>query len=182
MEPYSIQNSAHADIIQAVQSAALTAVDPGAAVRRHVQVRGDLLSIGGQDYDLASVERVWVVGGGKAATAMAAALHELLGSRLHDGLVVTKYDHADPTLDTGPVRVVEAGHPLPDDAGVQGTARLADLLGSATERDLVLAVISGGGSALLTLPSTGLDLADLQGTTDLLLRAGATIVVGRFQR
>lgn len=176
MEPYSIQNSAHRDTILAVQRAALAAVDPGAAVRRHVRYGDDLLSIGGRDYDLAGVERIWVVGGGKAATAMVAALHQILGSRLDGGMVVTKYDHVDPGLDTGPVDVVEAGHPLPDDAGVQGTGRMADLLASATERDLVLAVLSGGGSALLTLPSAGLDLADLQQTTELLLRAGATIV------
>ena len=176
MEPYSIRNSAHGDTIQAIQQAALAAVDPGAAVRRHLRYRDDLLSIGGQDYDLSGIERVWVVGGGKAATAMVVVLYEILGSRLHGGLLVTKYDHVDPTLDTGPVGIVEAGHPLPDRAGVEGTARLADLLASATERDLVLALISGGGSALLTLPSAGLDLADLQGTTDLLLRAGATIV------
>jgi glycerate 2-kinase len=176
MEPYSIQNSAHGDTIKALQRAALAAVDPGAAVRRHVQYRDGLLSIGGCDYDLAGVERIWVVGGGKAATAMVAALHQILGSRLDGGLVVTKYDHVDPGLDTGPVDVVEAGHPLPDNAGVQGTGRMADLLASATERHLVLAVLSGGGSALLTLPSAGLDLADLQETTSLLLRAGATIV------
>ena len=176
MEPYSIQTSAHGDTILAVQRAALAAVDPGAAVRRHLQYRDDLLTIGGRDYDLAGVERIWVVGGGKAATAMVAALHQILGSRLDGGLVVTKYDHVDPSLDTGPVEIVEAGHPLPDDSGVQSTGRMAELLASATERDLVLAVISGGGSALLTLPSADLDLADLQETTDLLLRAGATIV------
>jgi hydroxypyruvate reductase len=134
------------------------------------------LTIGGREYDLAGLERIWVVGGGKAATAMVAALNQILGYRLGGGVVVTKYDHADPGLDIGPVEVVEAGHPLPDDSGVQGTKRMADLLASATERDLVLVVLSGGGSALLTLPSAGLDLADLQETTDLLLRAGATIV------
>ena len=176
MEPYSLRQSAHGDVIQAVQGAALAAVDPGMAIRRHVRYRDDLLSIGGQDYDLAGIERIWVAGGGKAATAMVAALYEILGSRLHGGLVVTKYDHADPALDTGPVDVVEAGHPLPDAAGVEGATRMAALLASTTERDLVLAVISGGGSALLTLPSPGLELADLQATTGLLLRAGATIV------
>jgi hydroxypyruvate reductase len=176
MEPYSIQNSAHGDAVRAVQQAALAAVDPGAAVHRHVEYRDDLLTIGGREYDLADLEQVWVVGGGKAATAMVAALNQILGYRLGGGVVVTKYDHADPGLDTGPVEVVEAGHPLPDDSGVQGTKRMADLLASATERDLVLVVLSGGGSALLTLPSAGLDLADLQETTDLLLRAGATIV------
>jgi hydroxypyruvate reductase len=176
MEPYSIQSSAHRDTILAVQQAALAAVDPVAAVHRHIQVRDSLLSIGGRDYDLAGVERIWVVGGGKAATAMVAALHQILKTRLTGGLVVTKYGHVDPGLDTGPVEVVEAGHPLPDNAGVQGTGRMADLLVSATQRDLVLAVISGGGSALLTLPAAGLNLADLQETTNLLLRSGATIV------
>ena len=176
MEPYSLRQSAHGHIVQAVQGAALAAVDPGVAVRRHVRYRDDLLSIGGQDYDLAGIERIWVAGGGKAAAAMVAALYEILGSRLHGGLVVTKYDHADPALDTGPVGIVEAGHPLPDAAGVEGATRMAALLASATERDLVLAIISGGGSALLTLPSPGLELADLQETTGLLLRAGATIV------
>jgi hydroxypyruvate reductase len=163
-------------MILAVQRAALEAVEPGAAVRRHVQRQGDSLSVGGQTYDLAAVERVWVVGGGKAATAMVAALNASLGDRLAGGLVVTKYDHIDTSLDTGPVEVVEAGHPLPDESGVTGTQRMADLLASVSGRDLVLAVLSGGGSALLTLPATGLTLTDMQATTDLLLRCGATIV------
>jgi hydroxypyruvate reductase len=106
---------------------------------------------------------------------MTAALYAAFGQRLSGGLVVTKYGHIDPSLDTGPVEVFEAGHPLPDEAGVRGTRRLAELLASATERDLVLAVISGGGSALLTLPAPELGLSDLQETTDLLLRSGATI-------
>jgi glycerate 2-kinase len=172
----SIQESSHRDIILAVQRAALAAVEPGAAVRSYVQCQGDRLHVGERIYDLAAVEHIWVVGGGKAGTAMAAALYTILGTRLSGGLVVTKYGHIDPRLDTGPVQVVEAGHPLPDKAGVDGARRLADLLAAVTGRDLVLAVISGGGSALLTLPAEGLALADLQGTTDLLLRCGATIV------
>jgi glycerate 2-kinase len=176
MTPYSIQNSPHRETIQAVQAAALAAVDPGDAVRRHVRREGEWLVVAGQTYDLAAFDRVWVVGGGKAATAMAAALYDLLGARLSGGLVVTKYGHTDPVLDTGPVEVVEAGHPLPDAAGVVGARRIAALLAGATERSLVLAPISGGGSALLTLPAEGLSLADLQATTDLLLRCGATIV------
>jgi hydroxypyruvate reductase len=176
MESYSVQNSAYRETILAVQRAALAAVEPGAAVRRHVQRRGDELEIAGRTYDLAAVERIWVVGGGKASTAMVAALHGILGDRLAGGLVVTKYDHVDPGLNTGPVAVVEAGHPLPDEAGVSGSGRMAELLSGTTERDLVLAVISGGGSALMTLPAEGLTLADMQATTDLILRCGATIV------
>jgi glycerate 2-kinase len=178
--PDSILKSSHADVILAVQRAALAAVDPGGAVRRQVRRQGDLLTIAGRNYDLAATGRIWVVGGGKAAASMTATLHTVLGDRLAGGLVVTKYGHATPSLagggDTGPVEVVEAGHPLPDEAGVAGTRRMADLLALATGCDLVLAVISGGGSALLTLPAEGLSLADVQRTTDLLLRSGATIV------
>jgi hydroxypyruvate reductase len=163
-------------MILAVQQAALAAVDPGAAMRRYVQLCDNQLTVAGNTYDLATVERIWIVGGGKAATAMVAALYAILGERLTGGLVLTKYGHADPSLDTGPVEIVEAGHPLPDEAGVRGTRRLSDLLTRTTGQDLVLAVISGGGSALLTLPAGGLTLSDLRETTDLLLRAGATIV------
>ncbi len=176
MEPHSIRNAPGGAGIQAVQRAALAAVEPGAAVRRHLECRGDLLCIGGRTYDLSAVGRIWVVGGGKAATAMSAALFGLLGNRLSGGLVVTKYGYLDPRLDTGPVQVVEAGHPVPDEAGVEGARRMVDFMGGVSERDLVLAVISGGGSALLTLPAEGLTLSDLQRTTELLLRSGATIV------
>jgi glycerate 2-kinase len=174
--PHSIHESALKTTILAVQQAALAAVEPGAAVQRHVQRQGDLLTMAGHSYDLATVQRVWVVGGGKAATAMAAALNGILGERLTGGLVITKYGHANPNLDTGRVEVVEAGHPLPDEAGVNGARRMANLLAGTIEDDLVLAVISGGGSALMTLPAEGLTLDDLQDTTDLLLRCGATIV------
>jgi glycerate 2-kinase len=163
-------------VILSVQQAALDAVEPGAAVRHHVRLRGDQLLIAGHAYNLAACEQVWVGGGGKAATAMAAALYGVLGERLAGGLAVTKYGHVPPGLCTGPVEIVEAGHPLPDEAGVAATRRLAGLLHNATARDLVLAIISGGGSALLTLPAAGLTLNDLQQTTNLLLRCGATIV------
>jgi glycerate 2-kinase len=176
MSTYSIQSSPYADAILAVQQAALEAVEPGAAVRRHVRIEGDRLAVAGRTYSLAACDRVWVAGGGKAATPMAEALYRLVGDRLAGGLAVTKYGHRAQGLDTGPVEIVEAGHPLPDEAGVSGTGRLAGLLREATEHDLVLAIISGGSSALLTLPAPGLTLDDVQRTTDLLLRCGATIV------
>ena len=176
MIPHSIQNALDGDGIQAVQRAAMAAVEPGAAVRRHLHCESDQLRIGERTYDLAHVERIWVVGGGKAATAMSAALFGMLGDRLSGGLVITKYGHVDPRWDTGPVQVVEAGHPIPDEAGVDGARRMADLLGKVSGGDLVLTIVSGGGSALLTLPAEGVTLSDLQRTTDLLLRSGANIV------
>jgi len=176
VDAYSVRSALRPEAILAVQRAALAAVEPGAAVRRHVRRRGDELRVGGQTYNLSQFERVWVVGGGKAAVPMAAALRGILGDRLDGGLLVTKYGHVDPGLDTGPIEVVEAGHPVPDEAGREGTRRLADLLTRAGSRDLVLAVLSGGGSALLSLPASSLKLDDVQETTEFLLRAGATIV------
>jgi glycerate 2-kinase len=175
VDSVTLRNSPQGEAIVQVARAALAAVEPGAAVRRHVQRRGSRLTIGGQAYELDAVDRIWVAGGGKAATAMAGALASLLGRRLAGGLVVTRYGHADPGIDTGPIEVVEAGHPLPDGAGMAATQRLAGLLRQATARDLVLVLLSGGASALLTLPAEGVSLEDLVETTELLLRSGATI-------
>ena len=173
---HSIYNSPYRAAIQAAQEAALAAVEPGAAVGRCVRLAGECLIVADRRYELADVERIWVVGAGKAATAMVAELRTILGPRIAGGLAVTKYGHVDPRLDCGPVTMVEAGHPLPDPMGVEGTRRLAGLLAGTTARDLVLTVLPGGSSALLTLPAPSLTLADLQATTDLLLRSGATIV------
>jgi glycerate 2-kinase len=176
METKSIRQTHHRDAILAVLRASLAAVDPEFVVRQHVQRDDQRLQVGDRDYDLGEVGKVWVVGGGKAAVPMAAALWDILGGRIAGGVVVTKYGHVDPDLDAGPVEVMEAGHPVPDENCVAGARRMAGLLQRVEEHDLVLAVISGGGSALLTLPAGDLTLNDLQATTQLLLRSGATIV------
>ena len=105
---------------------------------------------------------------------MADAVCEVLGDQLNDGVIITKYGHIDRSLPDR-VRVREAGHPVPDQNSIDATRELAALLRSATPRDLIIAVISGGGSALMTLPADNVSLADMQATTQLLLRAGATI-------
>ena len=163
----------HAAAIE-LQKVALAAVEPAAAVRRHVRREGDVLVVVGRLYDLGDYARVFVVGGGKAAVSMAAAIAEILGERLAEGVVVTKHEHARGRSIPG-IQVIEAGHPVPDQSSVRGARAVADLVARATERDLVVCLISGGGSALLTLPVPGLTLAELQSLTDALLRCGATI-------
>jgi len=163
-----------------LQQAALAAVEPAAAVRRHIRREGDALVVAGRGYDLSDYERVFVVGGGKAAVPMATAIADILGERLTESIVVTKYGHAAPPLipPTGgrtSIQILEAGHPMPDENSIRGAQAIADCAARATERDLVLCLISGGGSALLTLPVPGLGLAGLQALTDALLRSGATI-------
>jgi glycerate 2-kinase len=158
-----------------LQRAALAAVEPGAAVRQHLCRQGDLVHVGDRSYNLGEYEHVYVVGGGKAAVPMAAAVVDVLGDRLTSGIVVTKVGHAGSGPPLPGLRVLEAGHPVPDRNSVRGAQAIADLARQATGRDLIICLISGGGSALLTLPVEGLDLDDLQELTDALLRSGATI-------
>jgi glycerate 2-kinase len=159
-----------------ILQAALDAVKPQEAVRRHLRREGSRLHVGEQVYDLDFYRRVLVIGGGKAGAPMAAALNDILGERIAGGLVIVRRGH---TLageqPTGAIEIVEAGHPVPDEAGVRGAGRMVALLDGLDERSLVLCVISGGGSALMTLPAPGISLADLQKLTGLLLRCGATI-------
>jgi glycerate 2-kinase len=158
--------------VLAVLGAALDAVEPGAAVREAVHRDGQTLRVGSTVLDLREVERIIVVGAGKAGASMAAALEEILGERLSAGLVVVKYGYRVPT---GKVLVREAGHPLPDENGVAATREMLGLTAGLSARDLVVCLISGGGSALMTLPIEGVSLDDLVGLTELLLASGATI-------
>lgn len=158
--------------IVTVLEAALEAVDPYAAVRHYVRRDGNTLWVDRCEYDLAEIDRVLLVGAGKAGAPMAQAVEDVLGDALSAGCVTVKDGYALPTRC---VRLTEASHPIPNEAGVAGAKEIADLLDSAGERDLVLCVISGGGSALMTLPVEGVTLDDLQVLTGSLLRAGATI-------
>ncbi len=115
--------------------------------------------------------RILVIGAGKASAAMARAVEEHYGPPLQ-GLVVTRYGHAVPCRE---IEIVEAAHPVPDENGRAAAARMLDLVAGLTPDDLVLCLISGGGSALLTLPAPGIELADMQALTTALLKSGATI-------
>jgi len=157
-----------------LQQAALRAVDPAEAVYKHLSRIGPQLLIDTHAYDLRGFERVFVVGAGKAALPMTEAVCEVLRDQLTAGVIITKYGHTDRPL-PDQLRVYEAGHPVPDHNSIDATRQLAALLRSAMPRDLVIVVLSGGGSALMTLPADGISLADVQTTTQLLLRAGATI-------
>lgn len=158
-----------------IRQAALAAVDPAEAVRRALRLEQGRLQVGQACWDLDSVERVLLVAAGKAAVSMARAAAEVLGERLAQGVVVTKYGHAKEDRLPAAVQVLEAGHPVPDAAGLAGARAVVGLLDGVTDRDRVLVLLSGGASALLPLPAGSLSLDDLQSVTGLLLRAGADI-------
>ncbi|MBM3337676.1 MAG: DUF4147 domain-containing protein, partial [Betaproteobacteria bacterium] len=117
--------------------------------------------------------RTLVVGAGKAAASMARAVEQVwpAGAPL-EGLVVTRYAHGMPTERT---RVLEAGHPVPDGAGEQAAAEILALTAGLTADDLLIALVSGGGSSLLSLPVESVPMADLKAVTNSLLRSGAPI-------
>ncbi len=155
-----------------VLKVALEAVDPANAVEQQVKLEGQRLRIGERTHDLDRFRNIYVVGGGKASSPMAKAVEGILGDRLTAGVINVKYGY---TMDTDRIELNEAGHPIPDDNGVKGVRKIVELLNEAGEDDLVICLISGGGSALMPLPSEGISLADMKKVTDLLLKCGATI-------
>lgn len=155
-----------------VMGAALEAVDPAEAIRRHVRREGERLHVNDHVYNLDDYDSIYVVGAGKAGSVMAQAIEDRLGDRLTRGVVVVKRGYTAPTRK---IIIHEGGHPLPDPAGLVGTRRITDLLANTTERDLVIALISGGGSALMVMPVQGIQLRDLQALNGQLLASGATI-------
>ncbi len=150
--------------------AALRAADPRLAIQRVLRREGTTLYLNDAPLFDTTQGRVFVVGTGKAGARMAQAVEDLVD--VFAGAVVVKYDHLVPTRI---VKIYEAGHPLPDANGERGTRALVELLREVTEKDLVLCVVSGGGSALMEWLAEGLTLDDLRALTNELLRCGATI-------
>jgi len=156
----------------AIWRAALAAGDVAPLIRRHLRVDGRILKAGPLHLDLDRVRRILVLGAGKAGAAMAASAETVLGGRVSGGFVVVKDGYR---VATACVEVVEAGHPVPDARGVAASARVLELATSATADDLVLFLVSGGGSALTPAPAPPVTLEEKQALTRLLLAAGATI-------
>ena len=116
-------------------------------------------------------ERTLVFGAGKASAAMAQAVEQYTSAAL-EGLVITRYGYA---VECQQIKIVEAGHPVPDKQGMRAAASILNTASELTEKDSVLCLISGGGSSLLSLPAPGLSLEDKKGITSKLLKCGATI-------
>jgi hydroxypyruvate reductase len=153
------------------------AVNPYTATKRSLHIENNELLIGldpshALKYDLTAFTRILVVGMGKATAQMARGVEEILGNHITDGTIDVKYGY---TADLKKIRIREAGHPVPDENGLKGAQEIATLVEKAGEKDLVLFLISGGGSALLPLPAEGLTLTEKQEMTQKLLACGADI-------
>lgn len=153
--------------------AALEVVDPRDAVRNLLHLEGDVLSVKGRHVSLSRDGSVVVVAIGKAACGLARGACDVLGDRIDRGVVLTKYGHVDDPIQG--FAIFEASHPTPDQGGLDATAFILNLVSDLTADDLVIALISGGGSSLLELPREGVSLEDMQAVTRLLMHAGAGI-------
>ncbi|QWC19477.1 DUF4147 domain-containing protein [Halorubrum sp. 2020YC2] len=156
-------------------TAGIEAAHPERIVAEALALDSDRLTVTAVDgtstaYDLAAYDRVLVVGAGNAAGHFAAAVEGLLGDRVDGGAVVT-----DDPVETERIAVLPSDHPTPSERGVESARAVREVAADAGESDLVIGLITGGGSALLAAPASGIGLDDLRGTTAALLASGATI-------
>ena len=163
-----------------INRAALAAVAPDGAVLRHLVRDGKRLALmrGSEPdmvLDLSSYRRIVVLGAGKGAAPMAQALENLLGDHIDEGLVIVKYGHGLPKEDIQRIDIVEAAHPVPDEAGQRAATSLVERAATLAKGDLAFLLFTGGASALTPALQPDISLADLQRLTSALLACGATI-------
>ncbi|KXA91508.1 hypothetical protein AKJ57_01055 [candidate division MSBL1 archaeon SCGC-AAA259A05] len=152
---------------------ALESIEPSRGIEKNVGIEDGMLKLFSEEFELDEVENLYVLGAGKASYNMARAIEEILSDKIAEGIVITKYGYRETELKN--IRVVEAGHPVPDDSGQEAANEILRIAEDAGERDLVINLISGGGSALLCAPVEPVSLDEMQKATDLLVASGATI-------
>lgn len=160
-----------------ILAASINSVNPGTSITNYVTRKNEICTVGSKIYNLENYANIYVVGAGKAGAPMSVALSDILGEYSSEGIVIVKEGHLGHTYPKKylKIKLFEAGHPLPDERGVDGTKNIINLLKSAGENDLVFCLISGGGSSLLTAPVEGVHLKDLQKLMKVLLASGVNI-------
>jgi len=152
--------------------AAVKAVDPKQIIKSKLNLKNSILYVGEHSFDLGRFKNVYVIGGGKASGLMANALEQVLGKHITRGIVnVPRGDKAKTNI----IKLHAASHPIPDETGVQGTTQMLKIAEKANEDDLIICLISGGGSSLMPLPRGEISVADKREITNALLKCGATI-------
>jgi len=158
-----------------IMAAALSAVDPYSAVmnglRKSEYRSSDILD----KNELTKFHCIKLIGTGKAGQPMAEAAQEFFGDMISEGIVIVKDGYTKKSSLFERIKIIEAGHPIPDQRGVSATQDIIELLQNSDVNDLVICLISGGGSALLVSPVPSVSLDDIQHLTELLLASGATI-------
>ncbi|MDQ3848477.1 MAG: DUF4147 domain-containing protein [Thermoproteota archaeon] len=168
--------SSSSKLVLSALSSAIYSVRPDYLIKQAVKFRKDKLMVSdiyGNVAELPEFNHVYIVGAGKAALGMASAMCSLLDNKVTAGAITIPYGIIPKKIRR--ISVTEASHPIPDNDGIKGTRRILSVLRKAEEDDLVVFLISGGGSALMPMPAPGISLADKQKITSSLLRSGASI-------
>ena len=169
-------SSEHTMLVSHVMYAALNAVDPTRAVEAVLKLEDNILWVGDRQYRLDNYAHILLVGVGKAAPAMGRGVVNRLGSRIEKGLLICKHLPAPDDAPFPPqIHCLQGNHPVPAQDSLNSAGQLAQLLAHSDPATLVISLISGGGSALMTLPQAGVSLEDLQQLTRQLLACGAEI-------
>jgi len=153
-------------------NAALEAVDPKSIIHSQIKLEGNTLKIADFSFNLDKFKNIFVVGGGKASGCMAEALEELLGERIKEGIINVPYVCPSQTRR---INLQRASHPIPNISGVKGATKMLNLVSQTEKNDLIICLLSGGGSSLMPQPCSGVSLQDKRKVTDALLKSGATI-------
>lgn len=151
---------------------AVNAADPRQIIKSRLSLKNSVLKVNGHSFDLKKFRNVYVVGGGKASGSMAEALEQILGKHITAGFVNIPHGSKHKTKI---VKLHEASHPIPDQSGVEGTQRILEIAEQAKKEDLLICLVSGGGSSLMPLPRDGISITDKRNITEALLKSGATI-------
>ena len=160
--------------VLAVLESTLDSLDCCRILKSNLALAGDFMTFGSSRWDLSKKRHIYVVGGGKAANAMARAIEAVLAERISAGVVAVKNLEAGDVLPR--IELVPAGHPLPNAASVRASQRMLQLVEGATCDDLFIGLISGGSSALMACPLPGISLEDEIACTRQLLASGARIL------
>jgi glycerate 2-kinase len=148
---------------------AVEAANPKKCVLDYLSLEDEVLTIESKPYDLKEFDSIYAIAFGKAASAMAEGVEEVLGNRLSGGMVIS---NSQPERKFNKLGFHLCGHPVPDERSILAANDVMSILGTAGEKDLVIFLISGGGSAVLSMPSPGLTLDDTRKATEALLRSG----------
>ncbi len=185
MENSSILNQMRQDAVK-IFNAGLEAVKPETCIHGCCRLENDTFFVNQHAYNLDKFKKIIVLGAGKAGASMASAIEDIFKDRISSGIVIVKYGHVkahnrfvpnfpNANFTSDRIDLVEAAHPVPDKNGVAGAEKLLKAAEEADKNTLVICLISGGGSALMTLPAEGITLEDKQRTTEILLGCGADI-------
>lgn len=160
------------DHLNLIINSAIDSVKPAELIKRKVVLEGNHFVVGSSKINLSEYERIFVLGTGKASGFMAYEIEKLLGSKIDDGIVSTKYGHSAPCER---IKIIECGHPFIDENSLRAGTEILNMANQADENDLVICLLSGGGSALLEKLPDGFSLQELQSVFRLLLSCGANI-------